>query len=1532
MGSLSGPLQVPADARRKATGRRSRPTLHRYARQRSAEQVQQLLHGTTDRGPDPATPALSGIQCNAQNNPLPLGAVQDPLERQADAVADRIAGTAGPQAAPVVASGIQNAPENRQQSPDATVETEEQQARAEPDSDSEQRPGLWQRIRGLFSGGRPLPATSRAFFEPQLGQDLSRVRIHTDPAAAQTAHDLGARAYAWRQHLVFAPGQWQPESPRGRHLLAHELTHVVQQGATTALPGVQAPAITSSTPRIQGAWYHDVADVAGDVIDAGSDLASSAIDAGSDLVEGAVALGADAAWAIVRRVAPARLLEILDAVRERGFLGFIRDKISDVASSLFGGLADRSDTLGTLFTTFGRLASAAGEIVAGLARGDCEPLFAALGQLRDLVGELARDAFDAIAEFFRPVGDFFSDIWNRYGAPLFDWLGEVAGDTWDYVRNLGQQIWDWTRPVVDAIRSVISDAWDWIKQQLGLSSSEGNSSGGLIQWVKDQAASAWSAIKTELAPVIGPIQRLVDKVREILPLDAIVNFRDTLNGWLEQAGSMAQNLDPSAGGDAAENQVSLRDEILPAILARIEAFQGSLVSTGLWVATHIGAAVTQGQAFISGLAGQPLLSPVRSAFDWLSSGLTSLGNWAAQTVQGLFISLGNGLVRLSTFIRPVLDALQRILQILGNILAFLPDFLLGPAWWVLPTCIKDSLKQFFIEQILSRIPLFQQLMAVGDIWARVQQAALRILQQVFVDGDLGGALWTFFSSMLNLIGIPAQLVLQIIANAAQAFSDILMDPIGFFGNFLRSIWQGASNFFSNILTHLFNGVTGWLFGQVEEAGITPPDLTSFRSIVDFVFQLMGLTLEHIWSKLGEHIGQPLMERLRGAVELASGAFEWLRIAVTEGPAGLWNLLQQRLGDLWNLVLGSVANWVNTAIIATASRWLLSLLDVSGITPIINALIAVYRAIESFVQYVNELLQILNSVIMGIGEIARGVIDRAAELLESSLASGVPVVVGFLANQFNLGRLGTRIRELVESLRARVDAALDWIIERALRLGQGFLDMLRSGAAAVRNWWESRKTFNDSEGGDHALYFEGRGGELIVESTPTPVGQFLQHLAIAEADPQHAAKTRHRTEALRIHGDITQLKRRLETAPEAERGTLQTELSQQLDQLAVHLTPLLVGQDATAGGRIPDPLTLAALDQPPAALPRTPEEEQADLNGARQLLMLAKEGADGTAALSEYFQRIRTRFALDEVAYHMEGGRIRIRLRAARQQEVDVDAPVTTGTPGVDLRSQVTHSTGSAAGDTVGVGMVADPVGEDHIPNGSGPQSGELAGVMGKLVTDPGQRNPSKYIRGHLLNEQIGGPGTAQNLYPITGQANERHKTLVENPIKNWVKQSHYWVYYSVQVAGISEHIEHPEQKHPQNWINASFQCHAYVKYADGSQHNPIRETIVSNYVQGSAEASEADTGPRLDAGIKGALDALPAARRSVAAILERVRDYNADRSPGIPFGDARAGTLIAAYNRYDEGDLNNLDSQRRSDLSYINNRADSIRAILANAD
>ena len=108
-------------------------------------------------------------------------------------------------------------------------EEEELQAKVTSGHISHENPNLESHIQSLRGGGHPLSENNRTFFEPRFNRNLSHVRIHTDSQASKSANVLNARAFTMGNDIVFGEVQYVPGTHEGQKLLAHELSHVVQQ-------------------------------------------------------------------------------------------------------------------------------------------------------------------------------------------------------------------------------------------------------------------------------------------------------------------------------------------------------------------------------------------------------------------------------------------------------------------------------------------------------------------------------------------------------------------------------------------------------------------------------------------------------------------------------------------------------------------------------------------------------------------------------------------------------------------------------------------------------------------------------------------------------------------------------------------------------------------------------------------------------------------------------------------------------------------------------------------------------------------------------------------------------------------------------------------------------------------------------------------------------------------------------------------------------------------------------------------------------
>jgi hypothetical protein len=118
------------------------------------------------------------------------------------------------------------------------------------------------------SGGMALPDRVRRFMEPRFGADFRAVRIHVGEHAARLSQRVSARAFTLGKHIYFAHGAYQPDSLEGRELIAHELTHTLQQGAASVRRVAAASVDEHRAPAVQRSWLGDaVGDVGARVRD-----------------------------------------------------------------------------------------------------------------------------------------------------------------------------------------------------------------------------------------------------------------------------------------------------------------------------------------------------------------------------------------------------------------------------------------------------------------------------------------------------------------------------------------------------------------------------------------------------------------------------------------------------------------------------------------------------------------------------------------------------------------------------------------------------------------------------------------------------------------------------------------------------------------------------------------------------------------------------------------------------------------------------------------------------------------------------------------------------------------------------------------------------------------------------------------------------------------------------------------------------------------------------------------------------------------
>lgn len=983
-------------------------------------------------------------------------------------------------------------------------------------------------------GGSPLPANVRGEMESQFSADFSGVRIHTSGNAVAMSSQIHAQAFAQGGDIYFNEGKFDPGSSAGRHLLAHELTHTIQQGASPQRGGNPAPVQRKVDERIQRNWL-------GDAWDAVSDAASSAVNFVAEQLDAALNYAKGLFTDFVQGIPGYRLLSVVigqDPVTgrtvEQNGINFIEAGLDVIP---FG------DSFRRKLEQTGKLQVAAAwldERMKSLDGISLSAILANLGEfwrslsitdLGDIPGVLGRAANIIRAPIARVV-TFCGDVASYFLKLIKDYL---LGELSDFIGRQAQArgfplltvilgknpITDEEVPrngmnLIRGFMLLASDGQEQLRQM-----EESGSLQRAAAWIDTSVANlglAWEGIKNAFTEswALVTIENLVTNLpgtfleivgKFVAPVTIILNF-------LLEVGRMILQF------------------IKEALLSRLSAH----------------ARETRGYTLLTVILGQDPFTgnPVERNAENLIHGFMALMEGGEEQFQEMKQS---GAIDNMT---------ARIEQAVAT-LNFTWDYITG--------LFLSAWNSFSLQDLAAPLSAFMRIVGLfADPLLRLFAFVVEVVKIAI-------------EVALQLMQFPFALINNIIAKATQAFNDIKRDPIGFLKNLLRAVKTGFTQFFDRIGTHLLNGVTAWLFKELGDAGITPPSDLSLRSILGLVFQVLGISMDKIFEKLAAKIGPERVARIRAMGERLAGAWAFISDVMERGPIAIWEYVQEKLNNLWNMVLEAVSNWIVTQVVNRIVARLLSMLDPTGIMAVVNGFIAFFRAVQSFIAYLREMLEIVNSFVEGVAEIAAGNVTNAANYLEGALARAMPVAIGFLANQVGLSGLGRRIGEMIGRVQEKVDEGIDWLIDRAMSAGSALLNMGRAAVGAVRGWWQNRLGLRMKDNHDHELFFQGSGNStnlLIASNNPKPIIEFINDLkrahnltdsqvepALAKARQINEEKVSNRTDeekARIINGYLNELKNLLaainipETSAELPKVNTYKELTGKVAHYNPHHVP------------------------------------------------------------------------------------------------------------------------------------------------------------------------------------------------------------------------------------------------------------------------------------------------------------------------------------------------------------------------------------------
>ena len=301
-----------------------------------------------------------------------------------------------------------------------------------------------------------------------------------------------------------------------------------------------------------------------------------------------------------------------------------------------------------------------------------------------------------------------------------------------------------------------------------------------------------------------------------------------------------------------------------------------------------------------------------------------------------------------------------------------------------------------------------------------------------------------FEELMKRVGGPAAAqVVAVLRRAGNAFGAIVKNPKGFLANLVNALQTGFRQFSGNIVKHLKNGLVAWLTGTLSATGLSVPNQLDARGIVSIVLSVLGINYERVRNILVQRIGGAKVKQLESGFDLIQRLANGGLAAAVQHMMHLGQTLQQ----LQTTVIESVRNWVIETVVRAAISKLVA--TFSGFGAIAVAVQGIYNAIAFLIERASQIQALVEAVAASIGNIAAGQVSQAANYIESTLARSLSVAISFLARMLNLGNVGQKVREIIDRVRLRIDAAVNKLVDYVIGQGNSWLANVGKGSGVNR---------------------------------------------------------------------------------------------------------------------------------------------------------------------------------------------------------------------------------------------------------------------------------------------------------------------------------------------------------------------------------------------------------------------------------------------------------------------------------------------------
>lgn len=1028
-----------------------------------------------------------------------------------------------------------------------TEENEEETLQAKLQTTATPSTSIQERLKNNKHNGEPMAPATQTRMEQNFGTNLSDVRIHTDANAQKMSADLGAQAFTSCRDIYFNEGKYAPGSPEGDGLLAHEVTHTIQQGAIaanksvttspskpkkatvsskeTAVPkqdSISEPVKQNSEETKKEQFLSQKNSAQSDTQDPKYPASAQENEAFQELTESITnrsraaqttpdaEISAQAGAAAAPRAAneqmgsaQANQVEVMNAQEPGVFdaVSFKNRLMERIEAMQLPSNEEEADD----FESNNNIDSVT-QAGVGMANAESQQASGAIDQATSTAPDPNSVTQREVANIPEaPVGQRPASVNANAAAPPPRPDRQVQAPLQQNVNEIDQQLeanqvtedmlHNSNEPTFGNALNATNEARDHANQALtAFRASEQASLTSAQNSAQQNSNSQLNAMHNSRASSLGSAQleqqntaTANSAARERIASEINTLFESTKNA-VETILSELEEQVASKFTTAAKKAKKVFEAY---VAQKMDAYKAERYS-------GLGGAVTWvGDAF-TGLPEEvnAFFEEGREKYiEAMDSELTSIAEYIAQKLTEAKTKITEGKQQIADYVASQPQELQDIAEeAAGTIQSRFDD-------------LENAVNSKQDELIESLAQQYQKSLAEVDARIEEMQAENRGL----IDMAMGAVLGVI-QTIINI----KNMLTNLLSAALEAIGAIISDPIGFLMNLIRGVKEGFLNFGTNIMTHLMNGLVTWLTGALGPMGITiPEDIFSLKGIFSLVMQVLGLTWNYMRQKAVKLLGEPVVQ----ALELG---FELFQIIRTEGIAGIWEYIKEQFTDLKETVIEGIQDMIITTVVDAGIKWVLGLMSPAG--AFVKAAMMIIDIVKFFIERGSQIMALVNAFIEGVKAVASGNVGAIASKIEEALGRAVPVIIGFLASLLGISGLARKVQNLIQRIRQRIDKAIDKLILKAKKAFKKLGNKVKSGVQKFIEWWRVKKKFRGQDDKTHTLYFEGNESNpiLTVASNPTPFTTFISSVVIGE-DP-NGEKQKAKDEAVQIASSIDTTKR------------------------------------------------------------------------------------------------------------------------------------------------------------------------------------------------------------------------------------------------------------------------------------------------------------------------------------------------------------------------------------------------------------------------